>query len=197
MKRLQVAVLSMMVALLFVGCTKKEYKPFYVYEDKDFGGNHYSPTGIMGDFGDITIAQDCTENPQDGKTCIKITYTGLAANAQKWAGIYWQEPANNWAKLEKGGFDLTGATKLTFWARGEKGGENIAEFKVGGMQGNFPDTALYSMGPVILTKEWKEYEISFDSKPNLKRISGGFCFAAAQKDNPQGFVMYLDNIAYR
>jgi len=30
---------------------------------------------------------------------------------------------------------ISGATKLTFWARGEKGGERIVEFKLGGIRG--------------------------------------------------------------
>ncbi|MCB4790604.1 MAG: hypothetical protein LHV68_01835 [Elusimicrobia bacterium] len=197
MKKLQVAAVSMMVALFFLGCGNKGFKPFYVYKDGRLPMNHYVPTGVMGDFGDITIIEDSTENPQEGLSCIKITYTAKAASGQRWAGVYWQEPANNWAKLEKGGFDLTGATRLVFWVRGEKGGETISEFKVGGMQGDFPDTALYNIGPVVLTKEWKEYEIPFDVNPNLKRLAGGFCFAASQKDNPQGFVIYLDNIVYR
>ena len=37
-----------------------------------------------------------------------------------WTGIAWQNPANDWGDLP-GGYDLTGAKKLTFWARGEFG----------------------------------------------------------------------------
>jgi len=195
MKVFRAAVTMTVVAGCLWGCSG--FKPFYVYTENESPKNHYVPTGVMGDYGDLTVQQDCTESPQSGKTCIKINYSAAGSNAARWAGIYWQEPANNWATVEKGGFDLTGAKKLTFWARSEKGGEKIVEFKVGGIQGDFPDTALFTLSSVVLTKEWKKYEIVFDQTANLKRIAGGFCFAVAQNDNPAGLVMYIDEIRYQ
>jgi len=38
--------------------------------------------------------------------------------------------------------------KLSFWARGDKGGEKIAEFKVGGITGEHGDSDSASIGPV-------------------------------------------------
>jgi hypothetical protein len=38
-----------------------------------------------------------------------------------WMVIYWQQPPNNLGD-RKGGYDLTGAKQLSFWARGEVGG---------------------------------------------------------------------------
>ena len=95
----------------------------------------------------------------------------------------------------KGGYDLTGAKKLTFWARGAQGGEKIAEFKVGGITGEYPDTDSSSIGPIELTKEWQKYTIDLDGK-DLSHIIGGFCFAASKDDNPNGFVIYFDDIIY-
>jgi hypothetical protein len=34
-------------------------------------------------------------------------------------------------------------TKLTFWARGEKGGERIEEFKIGEIKGVYSDSEFY------------------------------------------------------
>ena len=50
-----------------------------------------------------------------------IRYSGVGR--QGWAGIYWLSPANNWAKIKGAGYDLTKANRLTFWARGAKGGD--------------------------------------------------------------------------
>ena len=41
-----------------------------------------------------------------------------------WGGVVWQNPANNWGD-KPGGWNLTGAKKLSFWARGDKGGEKV------------------------------------------------------------------------
>ena len=111
-----------------------------------------------------------------------------------WAGIYWQQPANNWGE-KKGGYNLTGASKLTFWARGANGGEKIAEFKVGGITGEFPDSDSASIGPIELNKEWQKYTIDLKDR-DMSHIIGGFCWAASKDDNPNGFVMYLDDIIY-
>ncbi|MEK6733085.1 MAG: hypothetical protein AABY55_05600, partial [Candidatus Omnitrophota bacterium] len=110
------------------------------------------------------------------------------------AGMYWQSPANNWGD-KKGGFDLTGATKLTFWARGAKGGERVEEFKLGGITGLYPDSDIAGIGPVMLTQDWKRYEIDLSGK-DLSYISGGFCWATNIDVNPDGATFYLDDIKY-
>jgi len=167
---------------------------FYVYQDKGSRLNHYIPSGWMGDYGDLKIDDGSTNDPADGKTCVKITYSGKATQGANWAGIFWQHPANNWGE-KPGGFDLSGMKRLTFWARGENGGEKIAEFKMGGITGEHGDSDSASVGPVTLTKEWKKYTIDLADK-NLSHIVGGFCWSASRDDNPNGFVIYLDEIRY-
>lgn len=167
---------------------------FKVYADKYDIGNHYIPSGWMGDYGDITIDDGYSKDPHSGKSCIKISYSAKGSQGAGWMGIYWQNPANNWGSM-KGGYDLSPYKKLTFWARGEKGGEVIAEFKVGGITGIYADTDSASMGPVTLTKEWKRYEIDLKGL-DLSYISGGFEFSAAARDNADGFIIYLDDIIY-
>lgn len=171
-----------------------EFKKFFVYADGAYFKNHYIPSGWMGDVGDLAFSDNYTTNPQSRRSCIRITYSALRKQGAGWAGVYWQDPANNWGNA-KGGFDLTGAKKVTFWARGENGGEVVTEFKVGGITGEFSDSASVSIGPVVLTKEWKEYTIDV-SKEDLSLIIGGFVFVMSAMENPQGAIFYLDEIAY-
>lgn len=170
------------------------FKTFPVYTDGRSPDNHYIPSGYMGDYSDIKIDTASFDNPHSGTTCIKVTYSNALSQGARWAGMYWQSPANNWGD-KKGGFDLTGAQKLTFWARGAKGGERIEEFKVGGITGLYPDSDIAGIGPVMLTADWKQYEIDLSGK-DLSYISGGFCWATNLDVNPEGAVFYLDDLKY-
>ncbi|MEK6715071.1 MAG: hypothetical protein AABY43_03380 [Candidatus Omnitrophota bacterium] len=171
-----------------------EKMPFYVYLDRGSVSNHYIPSGWMGDYGDIKLDVGSLEDPYMGNTCIKTAYSGKGAQGARWAGIYWQNPANNWGE-KPGGYDLSNAAKLTFWARGGKGGERIEEFKTGGLFGEYSDSDTASIGPVILTKDWKEYTIDLKGK-DFSSIIGGFCWATNVDVNPEGATFYLDEIRY-
>ena len=170
------------------------FKPFRVYTDANSPDNHYIPSGWMGDWGDITFDDRHLTNPHSGTTSIKIVYNGKAAQGARWAGIYWQNPANNWG-TRPGGYDLTGAQRLVFWARGEKGGERIEEFKIGGIAGEYADSDEAGIGPVVLTQEWKRYVIGLEGR-DLSSISGGFCWATNIDVNPEGATFYLDDLRY-
>ena len=174
---------------------KQENIPFYIYTDKSSINNHFIPSGWMGDYDDLKQSDFAsTEDPYLGDTCIKIIYTAKASNGARWAGIYWQHPANNWGNIDAG-FDLSKATKLTFWARGAKGGERIEEFKVGGIMGEYSDSDTAGIGPVILNKEWTQYTIDLKGK-DMSYIIGGFCWATNADVNPDGATFYLDEIKY-
>ncbi len=169
-------------------------KTFVVYADKKSAENHFIPSGWMGDTGDIKMNDAAADNPYTGTTAIQFEYSGKKAQGQGWAGVYWQNPANNWGS-KKGGFDLTGMTKVTFWARGAKGGEVIQKFVVGGVKGTYPDSANVEMGPVELTDTWKEYTINLAGK-DLSYVSGGFGWVTTSDLNPNGAVFYIDEIKY-
>ncbi len=171
-----------------------DFKTFNIYTDKASPGNHYIPSGWMGDFSDIKLNDRCMENPHSGTTSIKVEYLPRRSQGAGWMGIYWQNPANNWGS-KKAGFDLTGAKKLVFWARGDKGGEIISEFKMGGITGEFSDSDSAGIGPAMLDSDWKQYEIDLTGK-DLSHIIGGFCLSANADDNPDGFIIYLDDIKY-
>ena len=172
------------------------FEPFIVYQDKG-SRNRFIPSGYM-PTGECLLQDDAwINNCVEGKTCIKAVYdVDCSKKGRQWAGIYWLNPADNWGS-KKGGYNLTGATKLFFWAKGDKGGERIEEFKVGGVGINqdYPDSDSASIGPVILTNEWKEYAIDLRGK-DLSYISGGFAWAANVEFNPESCVFYLDHIRY-
>ena len=169
-------------------------KRFYVYADNGYFKNHFIPSGWMGDYGDIQFSGGSKVNPYSRQYCIRIGYTAQKKQNAGWAGIYWQEPANNWGNIP-GGYDLTGATKLSFYARGEKGGELITEVKMGGIQAEYSDSTSASIGPLVLTPEWTKYEIDLTDE-DLSNVIGGFAFVVSAMENPDGAVFYIDEIVY-
>ena len=171
-----------------------EFRLFSIYADSSSPDNHYVPSGWMGDYGDIKFNDKYMQNPHSGTTSIQIVYNGRATQGARWAGVYWQNPPNNWG-TRPGGFDLTGAKKLTFWVRGEKGGERIEEFKIGGISGEYADSDVAGIGPVVLTTDWQELTIDLEGK-DLSSISGGFCWSTNLDVNPDGCTFYLDDIKY-
>jgi len=84
---------------------------------------------------------------------------------------------------------------LTFWAKGEKGGERLQEVKVGGVGGDYPDSDMAIIGPIILSPEWRKYSIDLRGK-DLSYISGGFSWSTNSDVNKESCVFYLDNIQY-
>ena len=148
----------------------------------------YAPAGYMGNTGAIAVAPS-TDDPHSGKTCLKVDYKA----GDNWGGVVWQNPANDWGD-KAGGYDLSGATKLTFWARGAQGGE-VVTFGAGliGKDKPFPDTAQ-AKTEVTLTPAWKEYEIDLKGQ-DLARIKSGFYWTLAAKGTPVTF--YLDDVKYQ
>ena len=166
--------------------------PFYVYSDQ---ADHFIPSGYMGDTSDITIIGMYKQKPAKGLACMKVKYSGKAAQGNKWAGVYWQDPANNWGTVKGACYDLTGAKKLKFMARGDKGGE-VVEFKSGGISGEFPDSYRAEAPIVTLTPEWQEYIIDLEGQ-DLSTVIGGFIFAVAKDKNPDGATFFLDEIRFQ
>lgn len=175
--------------------TQDAFKPFYVYSDKGSRSNHYVPSGFMPNGECLAFNDTWLDGCYSGKTCLKIEYdVQCSRDGQKWAGIYWLNPPNNWGS-KKGGFNLTGATKLTFWAKGGVGGEQIQEVIIGGVTGNYPDTDTAVIGPVILTDQWRQYTIDLRGK-DLTYISGGFAWTTSEDVNPESCTFYLDEIKF-
>ena len=173
---------------------KSGFEPFFVYSDMGAKENNYKPYGFTGNLQALSINQGYKVNPRFGKTCIKVTYDPSRGKVG-WSGLYWTEPANNWG--DKGpGSNLTGAERVSFWARGEKGGETISNFLMGGISGKqYEDSDSRAIGPIELSEEWKQYYINLEGA-DLTNIIGGFCLTITKDKNPDGAVFYLDHIVY-
>ncbi|MFQ5654501.1 MAG: glycosyl hydrolase family 17 protein, partial [Planctomycetota bacterium] len=134
--------------------------PLHVYVDGASEQNGFLPSGWMGDTASIEIDRAHGVRPHSGESCIRITYDPSRSRRQGWAGIYWQFPLNNWGEYP--GYMLSGAARVTFWARGERGGER-AELKVGGIRSSGkPHRDSFgpiSSGVIKLAQEWKKHTI--------------------------------------
>lgn len=147
------------------------------------------PSGWMGTTDALSMDSECTDSPRSGKTCLKFSYD----EPGMWVGVAWQHPANDWGD-QPGGFDLTGARKLTFWARGEQGGERL-DFGLGLLTSEkpYPDTGQARKEGVKLKKEWKHYSIDIDEE-DLTRIKTGFVWTMGGQGRTITF--YLDDIQF-
>ncbi|MBD3223075.1 hypothetical protein GF314_17745 [bacterium] len=147
------------------------------------------PSGWMGNHGDITMGPRATDAPRSGATCLRFTYEHPGV----WAGVAWQHPANDWGD-EPGGFDLTGARRLTFWARGAEGDERL-DVGVGLITSGKPyhDTVHVKKEGLRLDREWKRYTIDLDGE-DLSRVKTPFVWTAAGQGRAISF--YLDDIQF-
>ncbi|NNE07472.1 MAG: hypothetical protein HKN20_02795 [Gemmatimonadetes bacterium] len=161
--------------------------PVAVYEDGQPAP--WAASGWMGAYDSLTMNFESKNDPHSGETCLEIRYGGPG----QWVGVAWQHPANDWGD-EPGGYDLTGAKRLTFHARGEEGGEKI-DFGVGllGSDKPHPDSVIEKLEGVKLEKKWKRYTIKLENK-DLSRVKTGFVFTTAGRGRATKF--YLDDIRY-
>ena len=127
---------------------------------------------------------------QDWTHGLRVEYK----SGDAWGGVLWQSPAEDWDGLKPGGANLTGATELEFWARGEAGGEKV-NFVFGVLDGNQPyrDTARGELTNVVLTKDWNRYSIPLRGL-DLRQIKTGFGWSLAGQGKP--VIFFLDDIRY-
>lgn len=152
----------------------------------------YAPSGRMGDLGDLGLDDGWPAQPHSGATSIRNSYAGKPDSAQGWAGIYWQYPRGDWGTDPRGGRDLRGCTSVTFYARGDRGGERIT-FQSGGISGRYGDTMPKRGFTAVLGTSWQAYTIDL-SGADLSRVVGVFGWIATRADNPRGATFYLDDI---
>lgn len=166
----------------------KEAKlPFAIHGDP--AGSHFVPSGWMGNAKAVRMDEACRITPHSGDTCLRFEYQ----DGGDWAGVVWQSPPNDWGD-QPGGWNLTGAKKLVFWARGENGDEAVSfKFGILGTGKKFPDSASGELAEVKLTKDWHEYYINLEGK-NLNCIKTGFCWSLAGQGHPVTF--YLEDIRF-
>ncbi len=163
------------------------------------------PAGWMSNSGNPAahMSLDAVNDCHTGASCERFTYR----RGGVWGGIFWWPPACGasgtpaaWDNvrsgncginvLDTGGFSAV--NRLTFWARGESGGE-VIEFKIGASD-VFPKPGR-SSGRKSLTSDWQQYEIPLNNI-DMTRAVGLFVWVARDIDNPQGAVFYLDDIQF-
>ncbi|MGB5589276.1 MAG: glycoside hydrolase family 2 TIM barrel-domain containing protein [Gammaproteobacteria bacterium] len=174
---------------LLVKGERRTLLPVVVYED-GFEGMRWIPSGWMGSTDALTLDGAHAGNPHSGTACIKMRYQGDGG----WVGVAWQHPVNNWGGQE-GGFDLTGATTLELWARGEYGGEKI-DIGVGllGKEKAYPDSGMTSVKGIVLDKDWQRYEIPL-TEVDLSSIKTGFVVSLIGRHG-SSVTVYLDDIRF-
>jgi hypothetical protein len=165
---------------------------------------YYAASGFMGDGATpntIVLGADCPMRAPGmiGK-CSKFTYTPAAAGVG-WGGVYWQAPANNWGDLAPGKHIEAGATKVTFYAAGAKGGE-VVTFIAGGIMGtNYQDPPKMQLPNQVLTTTMTQYSIDLTGY-NYVSIIGGFGWTIEAKALGDGgfdstpITFYVDGIQW-
>lgn len=163
--------------------------PFTVYAEKGNTNNHYIPSGWMGNQKAIKMDEGWATNSPVGTTCCRFEYS----EPGDWAAVAWQDFENDWGD-RPGGWNLSGAKKLTFWARGENGGEKVTfKFGILGSDKKYADSSGGELDNLSLTKKWTQYSIKLAGK-DLSRIKTGFAWAL----NGQGqrIIFYLADIQF-
>ncbi len=163
--------------------------PVSVYEDS-FDGMPWVPSGWMGNIESLMLdGEHADRAPHDGSAAIRMRYEGTFG----WVGVAWQDPPNNWGDLA-GGYDLTGATALELWARGEYGGEKVT-FGVGIIQQDkaHPDSAIEKTDAIQLTRQWQRYTVPLEGA-DLSSIKTGFVVTLTGRRTP--VTVYLDRIRF-
>jgi hypothetical protein len=153
----------------------------------------YTPSGWLGDAveGKEVFQADFSnaENPRiSGRTVMRFSYL---PGRLRWAGLSWIYPQNNWG--DHPGIRIEGAKQLSFWAAGARGGESL-EFKLGGTFDSakaYQDSGQRKLGPVALTREWRQYVIKLDDS-NLDNLITAFVWVASAERNSGGITFYLD-----
>ncbi|MFH1868938.1 MAG: hypothetical protein ABH843_08215 [Candidatus Omnitrophota bacterium] len=191
--------------------------PIYLYKDapltdypNEAGAtleNHFSPSGWM-NYNDasphITVDAKCKEvTPKSGTHCFKMTWNGQGgADTWKWGGIMWLEPDDIWTYGASGspthnGYDLRDADYVSFWARTDAANQGL-ELKswFGNAWDSCGETPSIWRSP-SLTTSWQQFLIPVLGR-DMSNVTGGLgiVFADDHDPNPDGCVIYLDEIKY-
>ncbi len=146
-----------------------------------------------------TDNSDCQGNratPGAVGVCHDVTYTPPASAGKGWGGVFWQYPANNWGT--KAGYSIPpGASKVSFWAKGAAGGEQVT-FLAGGIAGAgsmYQDT-VKSQIKATLTSAWAQYSIDISGQM-YTQVLGGFGWTMTATSVTTSGHFYVDGIEWQ
>ena len=167
--------------------TAKTTLPFYVY--KDGLKMPYSPTAYMGNHKAMTVEVQDTTEVYSGKHALKISYN---VN-NDWYGLGLVDPPNDWGEM-LGGYDISGATTFSFWAKSNK--DNVSAtigFGLIGKEKTYYDSAKTSI-KINLSKEWSYHVIDIKDLDLTAIRSGLTLFSSPEDGQPQD--IFLDDVKF-
>lgn len=151
---------------------------------------NFTLAGYAGDMDAVAPDEDWDEGCRSDSLCTRIVYSP-AGRQPGWAGNLWVDVLY---PMYSQGVLLENASRLTFWAKGEKGGERV-EFRVGATEGVTPQPA-FSSGVLTLQPFWQQYSIEFTDRDHLDHVFSGFLWISSEELNPEGCIFYLDDIQF-
>lgn len=186
----------------------------YVYKDFGLSENHFTQKAKMYGINPY-LADDLDENWSEGAwdgTCIRCSQRTREGD---WCGWMWlngylpegsTEARLNDGSMDGQGMDLTGAQRLTFYAKCDEGQTCTCEFFTCGFgydSGNGPKIVDYPdssdkryLGIVNLTDEWQQFSIDIRFA-DLSYIVCGFGYVVNDRMNGnKDVVFYLDEIRF-
>jgi hypothetical protein len=164
-----------------------------VYSADGFGA--YYPGGRVGDVDDIRVVPPGERGDPAGPSSVQIDYRPQHSGGLGWAGIYFLYPDANWG--QRSGRNLSGATKLTFWACADH--LTRAEFFVGGIHDphlpHADSLQKTSTGIVSVTPTWQHYEIDLTGK-DASSVIAGLGMATSRDEDQEPRSLFLEDIAF-
>jgi hypothetical protein len=163
---------------------------FYVFKDYDSSLNHFLAIDKLGDHDSIYTREDLNNPSPAHGSSLEVVYDPRGYETHYASTISWII-SDAETKQE---YNLNGAKRLAFYARGKYGGE-IVQFDIGNISVDSAARSAASSGPIVLDDIWREYSIDLENL-NLSRAKLGFSVSLNRYDNPDGAVIYLDEVRY-
>lgn len=152
---------------------------------------HFTLAGYAGDKETVAPNEEWAADCHSAPSCTKIVYSPDSGGLG-WAGNLWVDVL--YPQYSQGIY-LGYVKQLTFWVKGENGGEKV-EFRIGGTEGITPQPA-FSTGVITLQKSWQPYTIELTDKAYLDRVFSGFSWLSSIQQNPDGCTFYLDDMQFK
>lgn len=152
------------------------------------------PSGFMGDGetpGGIAVTEDACGGTRAGEglgACRKFSWT---PGRLGWAGVFWQYPEANWGTLP--GLAIpAGATEVTVWAWGERGGEEV-KF-LAGIGGGAADGFAAESAVFTLATTPTQYRVALPTETLPSEMVGPFGWVSGDTG---GASFFVDDIQWR
>ena len=163
---------------------------FYVFKDYGSLENHFLKLDKLGDHDSIYTQKDFNNLSPAGGSSLEVVYDPRGYETHYASTISWVVSEDESQQV----YDLNGAGRLVFYARGKNGAE-IAQFELGSISLDSNALSAASSGPILLDNTWREYSIDLEGL-NLSKAKVGFSVSVNRYDNPNGSVIYLDEVRY-